>query len=65
METVIKEHNLDIETLMSSRLPMASGTQIGDSASQQLTGTIFIFLQPEKHLLCEATCTNWCKAIEQ
>ncbi|CAA0833462.1 Chromatin structure-remodeling complex protein SYD, partial [Striga hermonthica] len=39
METVIKEHNLDIESLMSSRLPVASGTQIGDSASSQLGGT--------------------------
>ncbi|KAL6502690.1 hypothetical protein OROHE_024343 [Orobanche hederae] len=39
METVIKEHNLDIETLMSSRLPMAAGTQVGETASQQLAGS--------------------------
>ncbi|XP_057803302.1 chromatin structure-remodeling complex protein SYD-like [Salvia miltiorrhiza] len=40
METVIKEHNLDIETLMSSRLPLAAGTQVGDTAaSQQLAGS--------------------------
>ncbi|KAL6496844.1 hypothetical protein OROGR_028773 [Orobanche gracilis] len=39
METVIKEHNLDIETLMSSRLPMAVGTQVGETASQQLAGS--------------------------
>ncbi|KAL6496848.1 hypothetical protein OROGR_028777 [Orobanche gracilis] len=39
MEIVIKEHNLDIETLMSSRLPMAAGTQVGETASQQLAGS--------------------------
>ncbi|KAL0435435.1 UNVERIFIED_CONTAM: Chromatin structure-remodeling complex protein SYD [Sesamum radiatum] len=39
METVIKENNLDIETLMSSRLPLAAGTQTGDSASSHLPGT--------------------------
>ncbi|KAL0419602.1 UNVERIFIED_CONTAM: Chromatin structure-remodeling complex protein SYD [Sesamum radiatum] len=39
METVIKENNLDIETLMSSRLPMAAGTQTGDSASSHLPGS--------------------------
>ncbi|KAL2486005.1 Chromatin remodeling complex SWI/SNF [Abeliophyllum distichum] len=38
METVIKQHNLDIEALMSSRLPLAGGTQIGDSTSLQLAG---------------------------
>ncbi|KAL8527534.1 hypothetical protein ACS0TY_005399 [Phlomoides rotata] len=37
METVIKEHSLDIETLMSSCL--AAGAQIGDSTSQQLAGS--------------------------
>ncbi|KAK4419537.1 Chromatin structure-remodeling complex protein SYD [Sesamum alatum] len=39
METVIKENNLDIETLMSSRLPLAAGTQTGDSASSHLPGS--------------------------
>ncbi|CAA2954335.1 chromatin structure-remodeling complex SYD [Olea europaea subsp. europaea] len=38
METVIKQHNLDIEALMSSRLPLAGGTQVGDSTSLQLAG---------------------------
>lgn len=38
METVIKQHNLDIEALMLSRLPVADGTQIGDSTSLQLAG---------------------------
>ncbi|CAI9761373.1 unnamed protein product [Fraxinus pennsylvanica] len=38
METVIKQHNLDIEALMSSRLPLAGGTQVGDSTSLQLSG---------------------------
>ncbi|EPS67487.1 hypothetical protein M569_07288, partial [Genlisea aurea] len=33
METVIKDHNLDIESLVSPRLPMAPGTHIGDSSS--------------------------------
>lgn len=42
METVIKEHNLDIESLMSSRLPLAAGAQIGDSTSQQLAGIVLI-----------------------
>ncbi|KAL2507883.1 chromatin structure-remodeling complex protein SYD-like [Forsythia ovata] len=40
METVIKQHNLDIEALMSSRLPLAGGTQIGDSTSLQLAGGV-------------------------
>lgn len=40
METVIKQHNLDIEALMSSRLPLAGGTQVGDSTSLQLAGKI-------------------------
>ncbi|KAK3027834.1 hypothetical protein RJ639_040584 [Escallonia herrerae] len=39
METVINQHGLDIEGLMSSRLPSASGTQGGDSASSQLAGS--------------------------
>ncbi|CAK9146726.1 unnamed protein product [Ilex paraguariensis] len=39
METVISQHNLDIEALMSSRLPLTSGTHIGDSASSQLAGS--------------------------
>ncbi|KAG8636634.1 hypothetical protein MANES_15G017800v8 [Manihot esculenta] len=32
METVINQHGLDIEALMSSRLPLTSGSQMGDSA---------------------------------
>lgn len=44
METVIKEHNIDIETLMSSRLPLAAGAQDGDTGSQQLAGNIFMFI---------------------
>ncbi|KAL3828168.1 hypothetical protein ACJIZ3_016970 [Penstemon smallii] len=39
METVIKQHNLDIDTLMSSRLPLAAETQTGDSTSSQLAGS--------------------------
>ncbi|GAB4851223.1 hypothetical protein Ancab_030519 [Ancistrocladus abbreviatus] len=38
METVIKENGLDIEALMSSRLPMSGGSQIGDSSKAQSGG---------------------------
>ncbi|KAL3824147.1 hypothetical protein ACJIZ3_020176 [Penstemon smallii] len=38
METIIKQHNLDIDTLMSSCLPLAAETQTGDSTSSQLAG---------------------------
>ncbi|XP_037495642.1 chromatin structure-remodeling complex protein SYD [Jatropha curcas] len=39
METVINQHGLDIEALMSSRLPLTGGTQMGDSAgSSQAVG---------------------------
>ncbi|XP_015874475.3 chromatin structure-remodeling complex protein SYD isoform X3 [Ziziphus jujuba] len=39
METVINQHGLDIEALKSSRLPMAGGTQTGDSATAQFGGS--------------------------
>ncbi|XP_050203379.1 chromatin structure-remodeling complex protein SYD isoform X2 [Mercurialis annua] len=32
METVINQHGLDVEALMSSRLPLTGGNQMGDSA---------------------------------
>ncbi|KAJ9154438.1 hypothetical protein P3X46_027771 [Hevea brasiliensis] len=39
METVINQHGLDIEALMSSRLPLTGGSQMGDSAgSSQAVG---------------------------
>ncbi|WCJ22617.1 Chromatin structure-remodeling complex protein SYD [Euphorbia peplus] len=39
METVINQHGLDIEALMSSRLPLTGGGQMGDSAgSSQAVG---------------------------
>lgn len=41
METVINQHGLDIEALKSSRLPMAAGTQTGDSATTQFGGMLF------------------------
>lgn len=58
METVIKEHSLDIESLMSSRLPLASGAQIGDSTSQQLAGKILFLFTIKK------ASYQWCTAIE-
>nr|GMD60618.1 chromatin structure-remodeling complex protein SYD [Ipomoea batatas] len=39
METVVKQNNLDIEALMSSRLPSNAGMQVGDSSSSQLAGS--------------------------
>ncbi|CAK7332873.1 unnamed protein product [Dovyalis caffra] len=39
METVINQHGLDIEALRSSRLPLTSGTQIGDSSTAQYGGS--------------------------
>ncbi|KAM7497227.1 hypothetical protein LguiA_021641 [Lonicera macranthoides] len=39
METVINQHGLDIEALMSSRAPMTGGTQAGDSATSQFAGS--------------------------
>ena len=38
METVINQHGLDIEALMSSRTPMTGGAQAGDSATSQFAG---------------------------
>ncbi|CAO2832032.1 unnamed protein product, partial [Amaranthus hypochondriacus] len=38
METVINQHGLDIETLMSSRLSVSSGSHVGDSARAQSAG---------------------------
>lgn len=63
METVIKEHNLDIETLMSSRLPMSAGTQVGETASQQLAGKIFMFFATERRLHYVIKSTNWCELL--
>ncbi|XP_019163693.1 PREDICTED: chromatin structure-remodeling complex protein SYD isoform X2 [Ipomoea nil] len=40
METVVKQNNLDIEALMSSRLPSNAGMQVGDSSSSQLAGSL-------------------------
>ncbi|XP_011034240.1 PREDICTED: chromatin structure-remodeling complex protein SYD-like isoform X2 [Populus euphratica] len=39
METVINQHGLDIEALRSSRLPLTSGTQMGDSSTAQYGGS--------------------------
>ncbi|GAV63394.1 SNF2_N domain-containing protein/Helicase_C domain-containing protein [Cephalotus follicularis] len=39
METVINQHGLDIESLRTSRLPVPSGTQMGDSATTQYAGS--------------------------
>lgn len=41
METVINQHGIDIEALKSPRLPMAGGTQTGDSATTQFGGNMF------------------------
>lgn len=38
METVINQHGLDIDALISSRIPLTTGTQVGDSASSQFGG---------------------------
>lgn len=38
METVINQHGLDIEALMSSRLPLSSGSHVGESARAQPAG---------------------------
>ncbi|XP_071909795.1 uncharacterized protein [Coffea arabica] len=39
METVIKQNGLDIEALMSSRLPLAAGPQAGESGSSHVAGS--------------------------
>ncbi|KAJ0813828.1 putative DNA helicase chromatin remodeling SNF2 family [Helianthus annuus] len=39
METVINRHGLDIEALVSSRQPMTSGTQAGESSLSQIAGS--------------------------
>ncbi|XP_057538886.1 chromatin structure-remodeling complex protein SYD-like isoform X2 [Amaranthus tricolor] len=38
METVINQHGLDIEALMSSRLSVSSGSHVGESARAQSAG---------------------------
>jgi hypothetical protein len=43
METVINQHGLDIEALRSSRLPLTSGTQMGDSSTAQYGGNMILF----------------------
>ena len=42
METVINQHGLDIEALRSSRLPLTSGAQMGDSSTAQYAGKCFL-----------------------
>lgn len=37
----MNQNGLDIETLKSSRLPLSSGTQMGDSSAAQCAGTGF------------------------
>ncbi|XP_059665229.1 chromatin structure-remodeling complex protein SYD [Cornus florida] len=39
METVISQHGIDIEVLKSSRLPLTSGTHMGDTSSSQFAGS--------------------------
>ncbi|KAK9075578.1 hypothetical protein SSX86_003903 [Deinandra increscens subsp. villosa] len=39
METVINQHSLDIEALMSSRQPSTGGTQAGESSLSQIAGS--------------------------
>ncbi|CAH9083032.1 unnamed protein product [Cuscuta epithymum] len=39
METVVKQNNLDIEALMTSRLPTNDGNEVGDSLSSQVAGS--------------------------
>ncbi|XP_057957466.1 chromatin structure-remodeling complex protein SYD-like isoform X2 [Malania oleifera] len=40
METVISQNGLDIEALKASRLPLTSGTQMGESRTAQVTGPL-------------------------
>lgn len=44
METVINQNGLDMEALKSSRLPLTSGSQIGDSSTAQCAGMLFVKL---------------------
>lgn len=39
METVVKQHGLDIEALMSARLPMSAAAQVGEAASSLVAGS--------------------------
>ncbi|GAY36040.1 hypothetical protein CUMW_019990 [Citrus unshiu] len=39
METVINQNGLDMEALKSSRLPLTSGSQMGDSSTAQCAGS--------------------------
>lgn len=38
----MNQHGIDIEALRSSRLPLASGAQMGDAATVQHAGVLFI-----------------------
>lgn len=38
METLVKQHSLDIEALASSHLPMTVGAQVGEVATSQVAG---------------------------
>jgi len=38
METVINQHGLDIEALMSSRIPLGSGSHAGEGARAPAAG---------------------------
>lgn len=42
METVVKQHGLDIEALMSSRLPVSAVAQAGEAASSQVAGRMIL-----------------------
>lgn len=42
METVVKQHGLDIEALMSSRLPVPAAAQVGEAASSQVAGKMIL-----------------------
>lgn len=44
METVVKQHGLDIEALMSARLPMSAAAQVGEAASSLVAGKIIHFI---------------------
>lgn len=59
METVINQHGLDVEALMSSRLPSSSGSHVGESNRAQQAGVnnsykrIFVFqLSSISSILC-------------
>lgn len=52
METVINRHGLDIEALTSSRQPLTSGTQAGESSLSQIAGTQLSWSGRHIVLLC-------------